>query len=470
MKSKDYRLEEISVADIDFGDRVRDPLKDPALMAYVKGELIPSIEKSGLITPICVLDKNSFSGLLVGEPQFKLLAGGCRFRSFEVLGRMKIPAMIFERELTELEIAIIEESENLKRRDFSPAEKAASYAKVHRLLQAEHGAATPGRYAGSESGWGLKETAEFLGKSTGQVSEMLKLNEMFEKKPETKQLFTTTTEASAFLRKAQRGAETFVKARAVEQERANTPEQILKRKLQSCYILGDFFQEAKKIQNGLFDLIEVDPPYSIDLQELRKNGKNSTIGYNEIDTEQYPLFLELLIKESWRLLKADGWLLLWFGPDPWQQVILDQLKSTGFQVRNLPAIWNKGSFSEEKRITGGGMQSLSPAYFLSRSYESFFYARKGNVRLAKPGRPDCFEFPNIPAQQRTHPTQRPAGLMKAVLETFAEPGANILVPFAGSGVTLIEAFKLGMKPVGFDLGQNYKDGFTVEVENMEIKL
>lgn len=467
MKSRDYRLEEISVADIDFGDRVRDPLKDPALMAYVKGELIPSIEKSGLITPICVKDRGEL--FPEANKQFFLLAGGNRFRAFEILGRMKIPAMVFEKELSELEIAIIEESENLKRRDFSPAEKAASYAKVHRLLQSEHGVATPGRYSGVESGWGLQQTADFLGKSTGQVSEMLKLNEMFEKKPETKQLFTTTTEASAFLRKAQRGAETFVKARAVEQERANTPEQILKRKLQSCYILGDFFQEAKKIENGLFDLIEVDPPYGIDLQELRKNGENSTVGYNEIDTEQYPLFLELLIKECWRLLKADGWLLFWFG-SPWQQVILDQLKSAGFQVRNLPAIWNKGSFSEGRGITGGGMQSLSPSYFLSRSYESFFYARKGNIRLAKPGRPDCFEFANIPAQQRIHPTQRPAGLMKAILETFAEPGANVLVPFAGSGVTLIEAFKLGMKPVGFDLGQSYKDGFTLEVEKMEIKL
>lgn len=461
MKQKDYRLEEISVADIDFGDRVRDPLKDSALMAYVKGELIPSIEKSGLITPICVKQN---------KEKFLLLAGGCRFRSFEILGRVKIPAMIFERELSELEIAIIEESENLKRRDFSPAEKAASYAKVHRLLQAEHGAATPGRYAGSESGWGLVQTAEFLGKSTGQVSEMLKLDQMYQKKPELKGLFSTSTEAIAFLRKAERGAQTFVKARAVEQERAKTPEELLKRKLQSCYILGDFFQEAKKIENGLFDLIEVDPPYGIDLQDLRKNGENSTVGYNEIDNEQYPLFLELLTKECWRLLKADGWLLFWFGPDPWQQVILDQLKSAGFQVRNLPAIWNKGSFSEEKGITGGGMQSNSPSYFLSRSYESFFYARKGNIRLAKPGRPDCFQFDNIPAQHRIHPTQRPAGLMKAVLETFAEPGANVLVPFAGSGVTLVEAFKLGMKPVGFDLGQAYKDGFTLEVEKMEIKL
>ena len=468
---KNFRLEEINISDIDFGDRVRDPLKDPALMNFVKSDLIPSIEKSGLITPVCVKQNCSNEELpkhTVGYKQFLLLAGGNRFRAFEILGRMKIPAMIFEQELSDLEVAIVEESENINRRDFSPSEKAASYAKMHRLLQNEHGAAQQGRFAGKDSGWGIKQTAEYLNKSTGQVTEMLQLNEMFEKKPETRTLFTGVTEAKAFLKKATKGAETAVRAQIIEQQRATTPEDVLRKKLQNSYILGDFFQEAKAIESGLFDLVEVDPPYGIDLQELRKNGENSTVGYNEIEVEQYEAFLELTIKESWRLLKPNGWLLFWFAPDPWQQLILELLQKQGFAVRNLPAIWKKGGFSEEAGSLGGGMQANTPAYYLARSYESFFYARKGNARIVKMGRPDAFDFANIPQQHRSHPTERPVELMKAVLETFTEPGSNVLVPFAGSGATLLAAFELKMKAVGFDLGKSYKDAFTLKVEELKI--
>jgi site-specific DNA-methyltransferase (adenine-specific) len=456
---KTYELKEILLSEINFGDRVRDPLKDPVLMQFVKTELIPSIKESGLITPICVKAETD------NEFSYLLLAGGSRFRAFEILGWVKIPAMIFQQELSALEIAIIEESENLKRRDFSPADKAASYSKIHTLLQEEHGVGLPGR-SGAD-GWTIAKTASFLGKSSGQVSEMLKLDEMFKKQPQARHLFSTTSEASAFLRKAEKGAETAIRVRQIQEKRANTPESILRKRLQSSYILGDFFQEAKSISNGLFDLIEVDPPYSINIKELRKNGENSTIDYNEVEEDQYLVFLELLIKECWRLLKPNGWLLFWFAPDPWQQPLFEMLKKQGFFLRNIPAIWKKGQFDGEI-ILGGGMQAKTPAYYLARSYESFFYARKGNIKIARPGRPDCFDFPNVPSKQRIHPTERSIGLMRSLLETFVEPGANILVPFAGSGNTLLAAFSLGMKAVGFDLSKDYKNGFDVRVEEMKL--
>ena len=54
--------------------------------------------------------------------------------------------------------------------------------------------------------------------------------------------------------------------------------------------------------------------------------------------------------------------------------------------------------------------------------------------------------------------------MDEILQTFARPGDRVLVPFAGSGKTLVAAWKLGMTPVGFDLAQQNKDSYILMME------
>jgi DNA modification methylase len=50
--------------------------------------------------------------------------------------------------------------------------------------------------------------------------------------------------------------------------------------------------------------------------------------------------------------------------------------------------------------------------------------------------------------------------MKELIDTFAWPGSNILVPFAGSGVTIVTAFEQGHKAVGYDLSQNFYNAYV----------
>lgn len=51
---------------------------------------------------------------------------------------------------------------------------------------------------------------------------------------------------------------------------------------------------------------------------------------------------------------------------------------------------------------------------------------------------------------RLHPTQKPDGLIRSLVDLFTEPGETILDPFAGSGTTLVAATYLGRKSIGVE--------------------
>lgn len=177
--------------------------------------------------------------------------------------------------------------------------------------------------------------------------------------------------------------------------------------------------------------------------------------YNEVDAIDYPQFLAKTFKECYRLLKPDSYMLCWFGPDPWFELVASLLEGVGFKVPRIPGIWVKPSG-----------QTNSPAYRLANSYEMFFYAAKGSPQLSKPGSRNVFDFQPVAPDLKRHPTQRPGPMIKTVLETFARPNSKVLVPFAGSGETLIQAAEANMLAVGTDLSKAFRDRYVLHVKEM----
>ena len=54
--------------------------------------------------------------------------------------------------------------------------------------------------------------------------------------------------------------------------------------------------------------------------------------------------------------------------------------------------------------------------------------------------------------------------MEDIFKTFVGPGAKILVPFLGSGNSLIAASNCNMTATGFEISQEFKDSFDVFVQ------
>ena len=431
---------------IDVGNRQREELGD------VEG-LAESIKKHGLICPIAVYSET-------GNPPFVLAAGGRRFFAHVTLGMEEIACRIYDHKLSELELESIELEENIQRKDLEFSEEVRAKRRIHNLQVAIHGEKTSTSL--DAGGHSLRDTARLLGKSHATVSLDIKLADAMDDFPEVEwDKCKNKSEAMKILNRMEENMiRSEISKRAMSIEGTST-----KRKMMDSYIVGDFFDQVKKIPDGTFDLVEIDPPYGIDLPAMKlHSGGGSTGGdkfkinygssYNEIDKDQYSEFLLNVIPELYRVMNNHSWLIFWFAPDPWLEATYQTIILTGFKTRRLTGKW----------IKPGG-QTNHPDIYLANCDEQFFYAYKGDAVISpeRRGRSNIFEYSPVHPSKKIHPTERPIELTTELLTVFGSPGARVYVPFCGSGNTLLAAYNLKMYPIGVDLGQEYKDGYVTRI-------
>lgn len=405
-------------------------------------ELAEDIRENGLINPL-TLKRNS-------DDTYTLLAGERRLRACNYLSLSEVPARVYDRELSERERLCIELSENVQRKDFLPVEEVALRKRIHDLHVAEFGPKVA-RSADAE-GWSGADTAKFLGISRSEAARDLGIAGLVEQFPDLGwDQCKTKADMRRLADKFKNHAVVTTRVKEVEAERSEGKLHHVVQRMMDAYIVGDFFEHAKEVDSSTFNLIEIDPPYAIELRETKK-GYGYGADYNEVVRNKYPEFLAQTIKESYRLLKPGGWLLLWFAPEPWFNHCYELLRSAHLETHRMCGVWTKP--------TG---QAQQPTTRLANCYEMFFYARKGDARLQKPGRSNVYSYSPVHPSRKVHPTERPLELMQEVLQTFALPGDRVLVPFAGSGATLRAAFSLGMKAVGFDLTENYRNAYVAQI-------
>lgn len=415
-------------------------------------DLESNMKESGLISPLTVKDNK--------DGTYTLLAGGRRFNILLRNEVDEVPVRIYEEDLTDLEMKVIEKAENFHRKDFEYWELDQITAEIHTLQQQLHGVKPPGP---SSDGWGATDTAKLIGmKSPASVSEAVKRAQAREAFPELFESCKTAHDASKVLKKVDEALVKQQIAQKLESESKDTRF----RKLSQCFILNSFFEGIKDVPDDSCDLVEIDPPYSIELMSKKKSSGEShyiVSDYNEIPIEHYIegnssgdwKGLRTVFKECYRVMKPNSWLICWFGPDPWFEIVFQELLKAGFGSTRLCGMWSKGYG-----------QSLNPLLRLANSYELFFYAWKGRPALNKAGRSNQFNFPPIQSQKKTHPTERPIELMKEIYDTFSPPNSRVLIPFLGSGNGLIAGYELGMSAFGFELTKSYKDSFIVKVHNI----
>jgi site-specific DNA-methyltransferase (adenine-specific) len=68
---------------------------------------------------------------------------------------------------------------------------------------------------------------------------------------------------------------------------------------------------------------------------------------------------------------------------------------------------------------------------------------------------DVIKVPVIQSADRDHPVEKPAALLRAVIEPITPPGVTVLDPFMGGGSTLLAARDLGRRAIGIDTEERY---------------
>lgn len=422
-------------------------------------EFLDSIRAKGILQPITITaDK-------------VLVAGGRRLAASLFLALPSIPCVVRDTK-GELDLRECELIENLEREDLGWMDRIHLVNRIHELGVEKHG-----------EKWSQQKSADLLERSVGLVNRQIQLGKALKLFP---QLASCKSEDEAVKLYRKLGEAVLVKhlvkqqqSRTSEEQDAESegavlsvreggphPDRIpleaplgvrLARNASAHYRVGDALAGMDEIfelnNTPNFSLIEVDPPYGIDLKDAKKGDSAGLSVYNEVERGLYPQFLDDVCSRLDKLTKISNTrVIFWFGTE-WYDTVYRALTQNNFQVDPIPGVWIKPAG-----------QTASPDTYLARCYETFFIAWKGKPPIRQRGRSNVFDFNGVPAPRKYHPTQRPLELAQELLVTFAYPGSIVFVPFLGSGSTLRAAYTCGMHAFGWDLEGSYKDAFIAQVE------
>jgi len=424
-------FEAVPVSQIIIGPRQRSELTNI-------DELAQSIVRTGrLINPITVKRGD------VEHFRFELIAGGRRLAACKKLGWESIPAQVWPEDLSPEDHQVIELMENIARVDLPwpdrlRAEKAL--VELHRSI---------------DPSTTLHEISQMIGKSDSILSEDLKIERMLKDHPQ--------------LRKAKSITDVRKQARKIEE--AEISKEIAKRALSKAlksgldtirddlarsYRISDVLDGLRSLPSESFELADIDPPYAVEFKQAQMAHHSANQAGLSQFQEPTPAEMETLLldvlKETYRCLGPNAFALLWFDINTYP-AMSRIAKEAGFNRGPAPAIWIKPKAARLNQ----------PQFRLSRDYEPFFYLSKGDPQLTKVGRSSLFDFRPTPSATN-HPASKPVALMEEILSTFGFPGNRVLVPFAGSGNTLLAAANLSMSGVGFDLSVDYRNNFIARVQ------
>ena len=434
-------LKVVPISSITVGERFREEYGDIDTLAA-------SIKKEGIIQPLAVRAE---------ENGYTLLAGGRRCKACLQAGIAEVPVRIYPQTISDLEMRSIELMENVCRKDLSWYEASELKKRIHELQVEIYGEKTstlPGA-----AGHSLRDTAKLLGLAPSGVATDIELANAVKMFPQLKEGAKNKSDAMKMFRKLQEEVVVAELAKRAAARVASTPTEVLHKTLIDNYIISDFFAGVAKVPDRSIDIVEIDPPYGINLgisgiKKTDDSAKTSTKDYNEIPVEQYANFLNNLFKECHRVMSENSWLICWFAQEPWFEVVYQSIMRAGFKGNRIPAIWVKENFAG---------QANHPESLLANCYESFFYAHKGSPTISRQGRSNVFRFKPVYSQSKIHPTERPVELIQEILQTFAWEGCRVMVPFLGSGNTLLAASNLSLTAFGFDLSPEYKNPYTLRV-------
>ena len=418
-------VRQINMEDVVLKERAREDYGNIA-------ELKLSIIKHGLIEPIVVYSPNNM-------PPFELLAGGRRHRACMELSFKTITARIYDHDLTTNERRAIELEENLRRKDLTALEQSKLTADFHTTM-----VNIRGPKISEDTGQSIRDTAAMLNVSVGKVHRDIQVAKIAA--PLQAAGLNLSQMSQQQILNFQKRGQIAIKHQVMVE---NARKQQDMTDIDDTYVVGDFLNIEIE---GSFDLIEVDPPYGIDYVKIATEGTKGIVDaeYKEVSPKHYQVFTECVVARCTSLAATDCYMIYWlsFG---YFDIIKTTLQRFGWTVANVPAIWLKPD-------------GVSPDYqgHLGSVYEAFFYCWRGNKKLTVPGTNNVFPFVREKSSDKIHPMEKPLPLVKKLIETFGQPGGTLLVPFAGSGVTLKAGLDYGMAVLGFDMSPVFREGYLAK--------
>jgi DNA modification methylase len=246
------------------------------------------------------------------------------------------------------------------------------------------------------------------------------------------------------------------------------------KEIKNKIILGDTFKVLSKIEDEVFDLVFIDPPYFLQLpnKELRRWSVKTVVeGVNDewdkfSSFQEYDEFITKLLREIKRVMKSSGtiWVIATYHSIFRIGKIMQDL---GFWILN-DVIWVKTNpmpnwlgvrfTNATETLIWAVKDKNCKKYTFNKDYAKQFGIGKvgANVWVL----PLCLGEERIKTEEgkKLHSTQKPIELLKRVILTSSNEGDIVLDPVAGTGTTGYVAKALNRNFVMIEINKSYVKG------------
>lgn len=243
-------------------------------------------------------------------------------------------------------------------------------------------------------------------------------------------------------------------------------------------IRGDCIDVLGGLPSGEADLIVADPPYNLsgdDSISLNKDSdgdgrfggewSQTNESWDKMDGEEYLTFSERWISESKRVLSPSGSIVI-FGSYHNIGLMNTLLSDGGFEMLN-EIIWFKRNAMPNlqcNRFTASHENILWATPDNDSGYTFNYEETKSwpceSERVNEKGKQirSVWDIPNNKSkieQEYNHPTQKPLRVLERIIRATSSEGDWVIVPFAGSGSTLVSANLNRRRFTGIEVEEEY---------------
>jgi site-specific DNA-methyltransferase (adenine-specific) len=212
-------------------------------------------------------------------------------------------------------------------------------------------------------------------------------------------------------------------------------------------LMGDSLAALKDMDDNIFDLVLLDPPY-FDYRTNHRKDKSDKLSQSLVQQSKDDQ-LET-VRECIKKLKPGS---AFFFFTNWQESYWFQSAFHSF-LRN-EIIWDKGNWA------AGDL-----AGSLANKYEVVFLGTKGTGWNYNGARiHDIWEIPRM-GTDRIHSTEKPVELYRRCIEIATQPGALIFDGYVGSGSSAEAAYLTGRNFLGYEVDQEYWERATKRINSL----
>ncbi len=213
------------------------------------------------------------------------------------------------------------------------------------------------------------------------------------------------------------------------------------------------------VETSSIDLILTDPPYNLgkfmhkrntNLVKMREN-QFAYSGWDNLSQEDWEKEMDIYLKESSRVLKKGGALLMFMSLIKLETII--QIATKYKFYYKTTGVWHK---------TNPMPRNMNIHFINSTEAWIYFIKDKTSGTFNNEGKVihDFIESSLTTSKEKKfgkHPTQKPMKIIGHFIKLLSNPGDTVLDPFMGSGTTGVCSRVLNRKFIGIELSENYYD-------------